>query len=63
MERCGEHELKEEAAAAVWPKSGGLQKNYLAPREWGLTTRVVNIDKQQIYNEKRQTPGTHQELR
>jgi hypothetical protein len=38
MERCGEHELKGQAVAAVWRKSAGLQKKYLLAHELGLTT-------------------------
>jgi hypothetical protein len=38
MDRCGEHQLKEEDTSYVRPNSGGLQKNYLVAREKGLTT-------------------------
>jgi hypothetical protein len=57
MERCGEHELKGQAVAAVWRNSAGLQKKYLLARELGLTTQVVFIDKRKIDNEKRHKTG------
>jgi hypothetical protein len=53
MERCGEHQLKGEGAAAVWRKTGGLQKNHVRGEKNLLTITVVNIDKRQTDNEKR----------
>jgi len=53
MARCGEHQLKGEGVAAVWRKTGGLQKNHVGGSKNLLTMIVVNIDKRRIDNEKR----------
>jgi hypothetical protein len=53
MERCGEHQLKGEGVAAVWRKTGGLQKNHERGSNNLLTMAVVNIDKRQTVNEER----------
>jgi hypothetical protein len=53
MARCGEHQLKGEGVAAVWRKTGGLQKNHVRGLNNLLTMGVVVIDKRQTDNEKR----------
>jgi hypothetical protein len=53
MERCGEQQLKGEGVAAVWRKTGGLQKNHGRGTTNLLTMDVVNIDKRKTDNEKR----------
>jgi hypothetical protein len=53
MERCGEHQLKGQGVAAVWRKTGGLQKNHVRGSKNRLTMDVVNSDKRQMVNEER----------